>query len=428
MELKTYRLSGSAVLDHIRTDSFKKARLSVTLTLPADSNDLAAMSLVLPISMRATEKYGDFATLCRRCDDLYAADIGDTGAIRGKYTVLGLRAAMLCNRYVTDADRENGVDITDGVMELMSQILLHPQLLERDIENEKANQINRIKARVNDSFGFAVRRLREVMQKGEPCIMEAHESISRIEKLTRDSLEEYRSRLLRGARVEFFYCGPESQERISELIEKHFAPLLESDAGELPIPDARTAGNEKSVAEEGEYTQSNLLLGFCTGVRLNDPEFYSAELMNEIYGEGSTSKLFLNVREKRSLCYFCASDYDEVTGILTVGCGIDDAAKDEAMTEILAQLAEMARGNISDSELDTAKQSIYSDCREAEDHPEDYEEFSRMARTFGGPATIEEYREGIAGVTVEQIADVAQKTRLDTVYFLRGTLEGEDEE
>ena len=197
----------------------------------------------------------------------------------------------------------------------------------------------------------------------------------------------------------------------------------------MPV-EAHKPSDERSVEETGEYTQSNLLIGFCTGVKLADPEFYSAELMNEIYGEGPTSKLFMNVREKHSLCYFCASDYNEINGVLTVGCGIDADAVNVAKAEIIAQLKEISLGNITDEELENAKRSIYSDCREAEDHPEDYEEFSKMARAFGGPATIDEYKDGISKVTKEQIAAVASKVSVDTVYFLRGTLDegGETDE
>ena len=180
MELKTYSISKRAVLDHIYTEDFKRARFTVSLTLPASTEDFAATSLVMPISMRGTERYGDFAALSRRCDDLYAAYVGDMGSVRGGYSVLGLRSAMLCNRYMTDEDRAAGFDITDGVMELMAEIILRPRLIERDIENEKLNRINRIKARVNDSFGLSVRRLREIMHKGEPCVLEAGEAIERL--------------------------------------------------------------------------------------------------------------------------------------------------------------------------------------------------------------------------------------------------------
>ena len=229
--------------------------------------------------------------------------------------------------------------------------------------------------------------------------------------------------VIKKASLEFFYCGSESAERVQSLIEKHFSELLCEKCEPLfsGLPE-RSAQNVQ-INESGAYGQSHLLMGFRSGIVLEDKEFYATELMNEIYGEGPISKLFLNVREKRSLCYFCGSGYDETNGIITVGCGINSGDREEAQAEILCQLEEIRKGNISDAELEAAKQSIFSDCREAEDHPEDYEEFSRMARLFGGPLTIDEYRDGIERVTKEQIASAAQKTQLDAVYFLRGELE-----
>ncbi len=428
MELNTYKISESVLLDHIKTDRFKKARFSVSMTLPAETKNYAVSALLMPTSMRATDDYADFASLCRRCDELYAADIADMASLRGGYSTIGLRAHMLGNRYATEAEREAGFDILDGVMQLMSQIIEKPRFRENDIENEKINLSNRIRSQVNDSFGFAIRRLREIMMKGEPGVVTSEEALDMIASVKRAELAEFREYLLSCAKVEFYYCGEESHERVEELIKKHFSVLL----GEKSIKEATSKQRDEKPArfidEEGDYGQSNLLLGFRSGIRLADPEFYAAELANEIFGEGPVSKLFINVREKRSLCYFCGSGYDEINGVVTAGCGIAASDREEAQSEIFTQLEELKKGNINDSELEAAKQSIFSDCLEAEDHPEDYEDFSRMARAFGGPRTISEYRDGIAAVTKEEIAAAARRFSLDTVYFLRGTLNKEEED
>ena len=92
------------------------------------------------------------------------------------------------------------------------------------------------------------------------------------------------------------------------------------------------------------------------------------------------------------------------------------------------QLDEIKRGNISDAELEAARESIENDCRAAEDHPSDYEDFARIERLFGGPRTIEEYRRGVLSVTREQIAQAASRLTLDTVYFLKGTLTDAEED
>lgn len=88
----------------------------------------------------------------------------------------------------------------------------------------------------------------------------------------------------------------------------------------------------------------------------------------------------------------------------------------------------MKRGNITAAEIESARETIYSDCRAAEDHPADYEDFGRTQRLFGGPISIEEYRLGIMAVTKDEIVEAARRIKPDTVYFLRGEIEdGGDE-
>lgn len=423
MKLNTYKIRESVLLDHIQTDRFKKSRFTVTFKIPANGEGYTKAALLLPTAMRATERYPSFASLCRRCDELYAADIADMNSLRSGVCLVGLRAAMLGNEYINEDDRAAGFDVLDGVMEAMSQILLRPLLRESDLETEKLNFINRINAQINDPFSFSLRRLREIVMKDMPGVITSEAAKEQAKGINTQMLKEFFDTVIKKASLEFFYCGSESAERVQSLIEKHFSELLCEKCEPLLSGLPERPAQNVQINESGAYGQSHLLMGFRSGIVLEDKEFYAAELMNEIYGEGPISKLFLNVREKRSLCYFCGSGYDETNGIITVGCGINSGDREEAQAEILCQLEEIRKGNISDAELEAAKQSIFSDCREAEDHPEDYEEFSRMARLFGGPLTIDEYRDGIERVTKEQIASAAQKTQLDAVYFLRGELE-----
>ena len=416
-------ISESVFLDYINTDKFKKARFSVVLSLPADSNQYAAGALLFPVSMRATKIFPDFSSLCKRCDELYAADISDMSSLRGGVSLLGLRAQMLDNRYASESERNDGFDILAGVLQVMSQIMFSPLFKKEDVENEKLNLINRIRSQINDPFGFALRRLRETMMANTPGVISSSDAIDQISKITEKEISDYRAYLLSKARVEFFYCGTEPIERVTELIKDNFYPVLQNSSERASAFKDREIESTRFVEEEGEYSQSQLLMGFRSNTFLSDEDFYAAELANEIFGEGPVSKLFMNLREKRSLCYFCGSGYDEINGIVTAGCGIAAKDRKEAQKEIFCQLEALKNGKISDEELNAAKQSIFSDCAEAEDNPEDYEEFSRMARAFGGPKTIEEYRSGISQVTKDQISAAAQKFKLDTVYFLRGTAE-----
>ena len=425
LNYKIYKISDSVTLSHIKTDKFKKARLTVTFFSVADKEESPKTSMLIPIAFLGSEKYPDFRSVCCRAEELYAADLSEINTLSGCYHITGLCASMLNEEYVSEDDKNNGFSVIEGVFEELSAILKNPLFREHDVETEKANRINRIRSRQNEAFGYAKYRFLTEMQGDAPGGFSLGGEISQVEAYTPEILREHHRKMLSSAPFEFFYCGSADAEKIIELIKKYFGGI-----GGAHIPadynPRLSADTPKYISESGQYRQGNLLVGFRTATRLSDADYYAMELMNQVFGESPSSKLFMNVREKRSLCYFCASSYDELKGTLAVGCGIDNSAYEEALSEILFQLEEIKNGNITDEEINAAKEALESDCREAEDHPIDYENFGRVERLFGGPTDIEEYRRGIISVTLEDISAAARKLTLDTVYFLKGELCGED--
>lgn len=426
---KVYNISDSVTLSHIKTDKFKKARLTLTFATDSDKNISPVTSMLMSVAFMGTRKYPDFRSICCRAEELYAADLSDLNIPCGGAHIAGIAASMLNDEYAATDDRDAGLSILDGTFELISEIILRPQISEEDTQTAKANFINRIRSRQNEAFGYAKYRFLCAMQGDAPGGYPLIGEVEQIENIDRKALCSHHEKVIKNSKFEFFYCGTADAERVISLINKYFAGL----GGEYklsPYEPKRIAEKAKYISESGAYMQGNLLVGFRTGTLLYDADYYATEVMNQIYGESASSKLFLNVREKRSLCYFCASSYDEERGILAVGCGIDNENYSEALDEILFQLDEMRRGNITDEEIAAAKESLESDCRAAEDHPSDYEDFGRVSRLYGGPQNIEEYRQGVLSVTRDEIADAAKKLTLDTVYFLKGELSegGENDE
>ena len=190
------------------------------------------------------------------------------------------------------------------------------------------------------------------------------------------------------------------------------------------VPDystkiVRTAEKVKKAVEHQELKQGKLVLGFRTGVSAYEEEYDVLRVFNCIFGSGTQSKLFMNVREKLSLCYHCSSRiYSK--GVMMVTSGIEPANYDKAKNEILLQLDEIRKGNISDEEMDSAKKRLRNSMLSVGDSAEAIHSWYVNNRIFGIEATPEEMIAKIERVTKEEVASAAKKVVLDTEYFLCG--------
>jgi len=144
---------------------------------------------------------------------------------------------------------------------------------------------------------------------------------------------------------------------------------------------------------------------------------------NTVFGAGMTSKLFMNVREKQSLCYSIGSGYYGSKGILTVSAGIDFAKEQQTREEIDNQLAAICDGCITSDELTAAKESILSGLRSTHDAPGSIEGYYATAALSGMGLSPGQYMEAVRSVTAEQVSAAARTLTKHTTYFLKGVSE-----
>ena len=170
-----------------------------------------------------------------------------------------------------------------------------------------------------------------------------------------------------------------------------------------------------------DVTQGKLAMGFRTGgVTCWEEEYPAMAMCNAVFGGTTLSKLFMNVREKLSLCYYASSTLEKMKGLILVSSGIEFDKFQQARDEILHQLEEIRQGNMEDWELEGTRSILINGHRSTLDDQGRLEEFWLGQSAAGLDTGIEELVEGIRRVTKEQVAAAAQKLELDTIYFLRG--------
>ena len=398
---------------------FKQGCLTFQIVRPM-SEEEAAMNALLPaVLLRGTEKHRDLRDITLRLDELYGASVGALVRRVGDYQTTGLSCGFIEDRFCIPGDQVLAPMI-DFIRELLFQPILEDGgFCKAFVESEKKNLIATIESELNDKRVYAMGRMVKTMCKadsyGVPRLGDV-ESAAAIDPVT---LYEHYQKILKESRIDIFYVGSADLQEIAamvmpllESIERDYQPL----PGQTPFHDV---GGE-DVVEEMDVTQGKLCMGFVTPTTNRDSDFVPMQLMNTIFGAGMTSKLFVNVREKLSLCYSVGSGYYGSKGIITVSAGIDFDKEQQTREEILRQLKAMQDGDITQQELIAAKEALLSSLRGTHDSPGSIEGFYATSALSGLSWTPEEYMEKVAAVTADDAARVARQLQLHTVYFLKG--------
>jgi predicted Zn-dependent peptidase len=199
-------------------------------------------------------------------------------------------------------------------------------------------------------------------------------------------------------------------------------PLFKTDGCRQPLPE-QTAFHYcegQHLSESMDVTQAKLCMGFTSPITNQSTAFAAMQVFNTLYGAGMTSKLFMNVREKLSLCYAIGSGYYGSKGILTVSAGIDTDKEELARREILAQLDACRNGDFTVQELDAAKEAILSSIRAVHDSPGAIEAYYSTAALSGARLSLTDYRAAVESTTAEQVAEAARSVRLHSSFILKG--------
>ena len=169
-------------------------------------------------------------------------------------------------------------------------------------------------------------------------------------------------------------------------------------------------------------SQGKLALGFSTGAvaSADNDVSYTAIMLNEILGGSASSKLFLNVREKLSLCYYCSSSYSNFSGVMLISSGFEFKNYEVARKAIFEQIEDIKNGKISDAEFLAAQRSITSSYRQLYDSPFDLQAFFGDRALFGITDGIEEAIEKILAVTKKDISALASNIKHESSYFIEG--------
>ncbi|MDR3209552.1 MAG: insulinase family protein [Oscillospiraceae bacterium] len=418
------KLSPRVTLTCVNTDKFKTGCISVNLITPLSEGDASKNALLPRVLRRGTGLHPDMESLSEALDELYGARIEPLVRKKGELQCVGFFAD-----FVDDDFLPAGENILERVFTLLGEILLAPRthgglLLAEYVDGERQNLIDDIRAAVNNKRAYAVDALVRRMCADEAFGVHRLGSEDAAGAITARNLTPHYQKLIAASRVEVFYCGMASPKRVELAAREALAPLLGNIKSAEPTTDVRLApptGEARRFTESLDVSQGKLSIGFRLGQTMLAPNYAALAVFNAAFGGAVTSKLFLNVRERLSLCYYASSTIEKHKGLLVVSSGVEFASFDRALEEILAQLDAIRAGDVSDWEFLSAKRAVVTSRCAALDEPRGLEDAYFDQRLAKIPYRPDEFAALAEAVTKDEIIAAANSAILDSIYFLTGT-------
>ena len=433
MEVNRVEIRPGVWLYHIREDKFKTACFSVSL-LSQLNRETASMNALIPFVLRrGTGKYPTMEALNARFEELYGTAIEPIVRKIGEIQCSGFFAS-----FPEDAFLPEGESILRDVLALTFDMLLAPvtrggRLLPAYVESERDNLLDLIASRLNNKRAYAITRAIEEMCCCEDFAVSRYGDEASCASINYKKLSRHYRTLIQTSPIEIFYCGRASLKQVRSLIKELTATLPRGEIDDEIGTEIRMNALEEAprhCAESMDVAQCNLVLGWRLGECMEDPDFPALYVFNDLYGGSPSSRLFLNVREKLSLCYYVSSLIDVRKGLLLVSAGIQEENVDSAKQEILAQLKAISDGEITDEALETSKAGVASDLRSACDSQAALESFFLSQAVSGADFGPMELAELVQDVTAERVIKIAKSLDCDMIYLLKPEAkeEGTDDE
>ncbi len=423
-DLKILDLADGVRLHLVQSEKFKTDLIGVYIKRPLSEKEASKNALLTRVLHRGTGNLPTSTEVNRRLEELYGSVlIGDVHKY-GEKQVLQYKLMVPNKKHL-------GESVLGEAFDVLREVLRNPYLEEGSfyvpyVEQEKANLRREILGRKNDKVVYAIERCIEHMCADEPYRMHEYGSLEELEAIDGTTLFTHYENIMKTSPIDIVVIGDIDPENVIEKVRTNLLWPLDR-----PVElEREQLGNQvekvRRFEEAMPVKQGKLTLGYRTDIAYESGNFEAALLFSTILGGGASSKLFKNVREKHSLCYYIFSRLEKYKSLMLISSGVDTENVDEALRLIEENVADMRAGRFSDEEIDMAKKAIVSSTRSISDYPNSFINYYYGHTILESSFDLERKLERIQTVSREEIMSAANTFALDTISVIKKEEQGEE--
>lgn len=415
--IKSISIGKNVNLTLIPESKFKTNLVSVFIQTKLERETVTKNALLPGVLKSGCNKYKTMTELTDIQEDLYGAYIGASASKRGESQVINFSLLSVNEEYLDEK-------IFEKTVELLNEVINNPLIEDGGfkkeyLELEKRILKDNIMGVINDKGRYALKKTNEIMFEGEPYAISRNGYIEDLDKIDAVSLYNHYKEILRTSPIEIVVEGGFDEKRAVDIIKENFSfergEVIEIERCEFK----KEIDKVKEVHEKMDIAQGKLVMGYrCNVDFLDEQKYYSLLLGSRILGGGADSKLFVNVREKESLCYTIYSTIEKNKSAMTVFAGIEAENYDRTVFLIKDQIEKLKAGDITDKEISNSKISFINTLDSMNDEIGRITDFYYSQSIGKTESNLEDIKEMINKATKEDIVEAIKDIELDTIYFL----------
>ncbi len=401
----------------INTNKFKTNLISVFLTSKLSRETITKKALILSILRRGNNTLKTQEEINAKLEDLYGAEC-DCGIDKnGDNHISKFYIETLNDNYIL-----NNENIFEEAIQVLFDIIFNPisennKFKDEYFEGEKETLKQIIEARKDNKRAYSTIRCIEEMYKDEPYGLYKYGYVEDLEKITNEELFEEYKNLINNSKIDIFVSGNIDEQKVEEIF-KNNKYIKELCKREYVLPEeVNKETKTKTVIEKTNVAQGNLNIGMKVN-NISKDDVAKVAVYNAVLGGGANSKLFQNVREKASLAYSAGSMFIKTKKTIIIKCGIDPENYEKTLKIVNKQLDDMKNGDFSEEDMNKAKELIVASCKSMQDEQDSELSYYFNKELNEEKTTIENYIADVQAVSKEDVINVANNVKTDTIYFL----------
>ena len=349
-------------------EKFNRCRISIHFAFPAQRATATAHALLPLVLERGYADCPDMTLLTKKLAKLYGADLTVDARPMGCNHNLCVSVTGIKDRFALE-----GEPLTREYASIALGAAFHPAFVggvfdPQAVEIEKQMLKKALEDEVNDKRIYCLRQANREFFGDSPAAVRQEGYLEEVDGLTPEQLTAAYREMLRTASIELIVLGCDDAQTAA-IRDALLAELTAIDRAPLPLVENMATPRQEPVhkTETFDMVQAKLCMLFTLGQPMQPQQLAAVRLAMALYGGSVTSRLFLNVRERDHLCYYCSASFQSFTGSMAVNSGVEHADAARAEQAILKELADLCDGPITDEELEDCRRGLLSGMNGVED-------------------------------------------------------------